>query len=466
MKKYIIYFLVAGLLASNYAVADTDFGSKVATSTTVPSPYLNTDYLNVVRGTDHNKIYKLPLTSIGQIPLNNQQGTALASPGLTGQVWTGLDGNWTLGTSGGPQTGAGPLFQLSKTQQVPSAACSGNPLDVSCIAGLSVITTNTATDQMMVTSIYANASTNATNDAVAVFGIGNSLAGSTGIGTGAYFQGIAAATGTKGLGAEIRATNNTGSDTSYQSNGFSGTGALLLSGGGTNKPAEAIAITNGGGKAFTVGIGVKLGGASVNSYRDDANSIASLVIGANTAHTWGVSACADGSPCATFSSGFLEGPNNTPLLMGKNAAGNADIETVRVDSGNRVQLANQVNYLPGNAALSSCTGLGTGGSAGCAFNNNFMKSNNAGQILLTAGTSSLASSGSLSLTFSGSVSTSGQGICMAQFVTGSGTWNARANLWWGPGQDANHSVLNWDNNSANLTASAVYGINYQCVGTI
>lgn len=263
------------------------------------------------------------------IPTAGSLGTVLSAAGLVGTAWPGVVANFQLGTATSPTIVVGPLIQLSKTQNIASSLCGGNALDASCDPVISAIVTNTASDQMMPVAIFGNASTKTINDAVAVYGIGNSLSGATGIGTGAYFQGTAASGGAKSLGAEIRSANNTGVAGTYQSSGFSGTGSLWLTAGGTAVSSEAIGVGGVSSQNFLMGLACKSGSVSFACLREDASS------------TNGID---------------LEGTHTTAILLGANAG--------LVNLG--VQIAEKLRIFDGGGSATSY-GLGVSGGDFQAF---------------------------------------------------------------------------------------------------
>ena len=84
-----------------------------------------------------------------------------------------------------------------------------------------------------------------------------------------------------------------------------------------------------------------------------------------------------------------------------------------------------------------------------------------GTITVTAGTAP-SSSGTVTLTFAGTLGTNAP-VCQWTLGNGTGTFNARATAINGT-QSTSSSVVNWDNNAVNLTATSTYKFNYNCTG--
>ncbi len=89
-------------------------------------------------------------------------------------------------------------------------------------------------------------------------------------------------------------------------------------------------------------------------------------------------------------------------------------------------------------------------------------SNTGGTISLGTGATGAASSGTITLTFNGNIGAS-TSACIWTLSNAVNAWNPRATVFdSAPGTASD--VAAWNNNSVNLTSSAVYRVNYWCLG--
>lgn len=115
----------------------------------------------------------------------------------------------------------------------------------------------------------------------------------------------------------------------------------------------------------------------------------------------------------------------------------------------------------GSVPTCTATGIGTGGSPGCALATGSNSQN--GTMNITTGSAATAANGTISLIFPGT----GFGVhgnsCTYRLlnVTAGGTWDPRATLI-GSLSGTGHDDSLWDNNASNLTVSKQYSINYTC----
>lgn len=163
---------------------------------------------------------------------------------------------WELsqGSSGSPVTNAGPLFKISRTEQVSAATCNGNPVDGECNAALAVYSIGSSSDGMQTTAAYLGAQGAGARDNVAISTLGRTVGAGSGIGTGAYLEGRRDVNTGNNLGAEVRSNNNTATAELFNQNGFN-SGGLWVTASGLAKSACGTCIGNAG-QSFDVGFGV------------------------------------------------------------------------------------------------------------------------------------------------------------------------------------------------------------------
>jgi hypothetical protein len=186
-----------------------------------------------------------------------------------------------------PVTKPGPLFKISRTESLNSAACGANSVDNECNAALAVYAIGTPASGMQSNAVYGGAKTGSAHDGVAGVFIGDASGAATGIGTGTYIEGRRDAAGAKLVGAEIRANNQSGVAGTYYPGGFSPTGALWLTASGANSGVGA-ALGAVKGVKFETGFAATAGSVATTTISDDSSSTQSIQI--NGAHTYGVDA--------------------------------------------------------------------------------------------------------------------------------------------------------------------------------
>jgi hypothetical protein len=199
---------------------------------------------------------------------------------------------WELsqGTASAPNTSAGPLFKISRTESVNKASCNGNNVDNECNAAVAVYSVGNSNSSMQTNALFAAAKGSPVGtDVVAASFIGNVTDGGTGIGTGAYIEGRRSTPKGKVLGAEIRAANITNAAGMYSPNGFGDGGALWLSVASREPGATAgfgVALGRVAGAQFTTGFAATAGTVSDATFRDDSSSVTSIAI--NGKHKTGI----------------------------------------------------------------------------------------------------------------------------------------------------------------------------------
>jgi hypothetical protein len=186
-----------------------------------------------------------------------------------------------------PVAKAGPLFKISRTESMSSAACGDNSVDNECNAALAVYAVGTAASGMQSNAVYGGAKTQSAHDGVAGVFIGDASGAATGIGTGTYIEGRRDAAGARLVGAEIRANNQSGVAGSYYPGGFSPTGALWLTASGANSGVGA-SLGSVKGVKFDTGFAATVGSVATTTISDDSSSTQSIRI--NGTHTYGVDA--------------------------------------------------------------------------------------------------------------------------------------------------------------------------------
>jgi hypothetical protein len=196
---------------------------------------------------------------------------------------------WELseGKANVPVTKAGPLFKISRTESMNSAACGDNSVDNECNAALAVYAVGTPATGMQSNAVYGGAKTRSAYDGVAGVFVGDASGAATGIGTGAYIEGRRDAAGARLVGAEIRANNQSGAPGTYYPGGFSPTGALWLTASGANSGVGA-SLGSVKGVKFDTGFAATAGSVSTTTISDDSSSTQSIRI--NGTHTYGVDA--------------------------------------------------------------------------------------------------------------------------------------------------------------------------------
>ena len=196
---------------------------------------------------------------------------------------------WELseGKANVPVTKAGPLFKISRTESLSSAACGDNSVDNECNAALAVYAIGTPASGMQSNAVYGGAKTGSAHDGVAGVFIGDASGAATGIGTGTYIEGRRDAAGAKLVGAEIRANNQSGVAGTYYPGGFSPTGALWLTASGANSGVGA-SLGSVKGVKFDTGFAATVGSVATTTISDDSSSTQSIRISGT--HTYGVDA--------------------------------------------------------------------------------------------------------------------------------------------------------------------------------
>jgi hypothetical protein len=249
---------------------------------------------------------------------------ALASVVMADQLWTRNGTSqyqfnswpaqlWELsqGTAAAPNSKAGPLFKVSRTESVNKAACNGNAVDNECNSALAVYSFGASTSSMQTNALFAAAKGSPVGtDVVAASFIGSVNGVGTGIGTGAYIEGRRSTPTGKLVGAEIRAANMTDAPGRYFPNGFGDGGALWISAASKAAPATigfGVALGHVAGARFMTGFAATADTVSDTTFRDDTSATTSLAI--NGRHVIGIdlSAASTATPIKLAGAAILTG---------------------------------------------------------------------------------------------------------------------------------------------------------------
>jgi len=252
---------------------------------------------------------------------------ALASVVTATQIWTQNGTSqfqfnkwpaqfWELsqGTTSAPNTTAGPLFKISRTEAMNKTSCHGNAVDNECNAAMAVYSVGSSDSSMQTSALFAAAKGSPiATDVVAASFIGNIIAGGTGIGTGAYIEGRRSTPTGKVVGAEIRASNVTNVAGRYSPNGFGDGGALWLSVASLQPGGTAgfgVALGRVAGAQFATGFAATADTVSDTTFRDDSSSITSIAV--NGKHEIGIdlSKAALTTPIKLSGAAILSGPGS------------------------------------------------------------------------------------------------------------------------------------------------------------
>jgi hypothetical protein len=228
---------------------------------------------------------------------------------------------WELsqGTAAVPNSKAGPLFKLSRTESLNKATCNGNMVDNECNSALAVYSFGTATSSMQTNAFFAAAKGSPIGtDVVAASLFGNVIGAGTGAGTGAYIEGRRSTPTGKLVGAEIRAANMTDAPGRYFPNGFGDGGALWISAASKAPLATVgfgIALGRIAGAHFTTGFAATAGSVSDTTFRDDSSSTTSLAI--NGRHVTGIdlSAASITTPIRLAGAAILTGAGSPAAVV-------------------------------------------------------------------------------------------------------------------------------------------------------
>lgn len=219
---------------------------------------------------------------------------------------------WDLseGTAGAPVTSAGPLFKVSRTENMASTSCNGNIVDNECNAALAVYSSGAPTSQVQTNAIFAGAKGSPVGtDIVGLTAVGTVTGSGTGIGTGLFALGRRDTATGNAKGGEINVTNNTSTSGTYNSAGFSNTTALWLSTksqqGSNSGAALGIGWFGAGMGNFVTGVGITSGSVSNVAFSDDSQAVTSIAV--NSTHTYGLDLTA-----GTFSGAPILAPLTTP----------------------------------------------------------------------------------------------------------------------------------------------------------
>jgi hypothetical protein len=195
-----------------------------------------------------------------------------------------------VGTAGAPNTTVGPVLKLNKTEQIlESQLVNGSTNEQN--AALTVMTKNTALSEVQTVAGVFTSQTQSTqsshnDDACAVLSIGRVIGSGTGYGIGGYFDGRRDTSTGHANGLEVRASNYTAVDGSFNPTGASDTMGLWLSSGGTSTGGGATlgGVLNGvalsmfglANTQWDVGIGIPAGSVKSHSFYDNSSSLISL----------------------------------------------------------------------------------------------------------------------------------------------------------------------------------------------
>lgn len=164
-------------------------------------------------------------------------------------------------------------------------------------------------------------------DACGVYGKAVVVAGGVGSGLGGCFSAVRNDASARAInGVQLFPINNSGSDSTYSTTNLVDCGAWIQA-SGTNSSAAGLVIHGGSAAKFSVGIGFQTLSVVNAAIQDDSAAATSIVI--NGTHS-GYGIDFNGG---TFTGGAIRLPNNVSVV-GRNAAGLADVNLFRISAGN------------------------------------------------------------------------------------------------------------------------------------
>ncbi len=252
-------------------------------------PGLNTKFGAVADYAEEKALTFVPTAARGVVTVNDDQGEEITTQGGThpAQRW-----EMQSGTFASPNVLGGPLFKISKVQNLTTANNGGNHSANEWNAGIAVSVDAAATNEVQAVAGFFAAVSRSTvtaqnDDANAVQGVGMITGSGTGYGIGGYFEGWRNTNTGKTNGLEVRSANYTATAGTYSSSGPSDTMGLWITGSGDSDSAVACAIGKlGTPRLFKVGFAAIAGTVVDQTFRDDSSAITSIDI--NGSHTDGL----------------------------------------------------------------------------------------------------------------------------------------------------------------------------------
>jgi hypothetical protein len=262
------------------------------------------------------------------------------------------------GTAAAPDLLPQPVAKVSRTAKltravIEAAGASAAADGVDFAAAFAANVVGTVDNEVQVVGLAGFASSTSTvdpgvaiggDDSCGVYGVGWTKESGTGAGIGGFFLGRRDNNVGRACGAEIHAANYGTLDSAYDPAGNVPVKGIWLNCSGNADSACGLVLSNAFGRQYEVGIGFtaqvaggKTGGVRVNSIRDDSYSITSYAL--NGSHTYGIDAKG-----GTFSGSPIRLPNNSGIKW-RNAADNADMHAVYVNSSNTLNLGESTSQV-------------------------------------------------------------------------------------------------------------------------
>ncbi|MFZ3011448.1 MAG: hypothetical protein WA060_00380, partial [Minisyncoccia bacterium] len=186
------------------------------------------------------------------------------------------------GSVGSPVTTSGPTIEITKFHNIDNTVCGGNQFNDSCATAMAIQSIGAATTTMQTSGIRTIATTLSTSgsDAFGISARGHVNGSGTGIGGGAYLEGYRDTTTGYANGAEITTWNDTASDCTYDTVGFSRCIGLWLASRGLagSDTSSAIQVDDIDGSQFSYGIGFNPGSVKDVSLYDNSSSTNSIFV--------------------------------------------------------------------------------------------------------------------------------------------------------------------------------------------
>lgn len=238
------------------------------------------------------------------------------------------------GTVAAPVTAVGPLIKISKIEDI-SAVTQPNPSDSNSNTAVVVNVFGALTNEVQATAIRGFATgggTGAGHDVCGVWGTGVvSNTGST-ANAGNYLEGRLSVNTGRAYGLEARCHNGTATDFAYTVGSSSqAMGLWVTTTGDENSSGAVLVHTASVNSKWHVGFGIPGDSVIDQSFRDDSSSTTSIDI--NGTHTDGIDLTG-----ATISGKAIRIPNNEAIAA-RNAANSADVDLLRLNASDRVEIA-------------------------------------------------------------------------------------------------------------------------------
>lgn len=297
-------------------------------------------------------------SSTGSVVGGGSTGTPTAGP-ING--YSGVVGNLSLGTSGSPNTVAGPLFKSTYivTSTTPHGNCT-SANDSECVSAIEAVTQGVSGEYVTDFGATLLASTSSVNNggAAGLYSAGYENGSGTGIGTGAYLNGVLGGTAGKVQGTEIRASNNSGSNCALSYSGVPQCVGVWLS---TDSSANAngSAVETATNAKWQEGVTLNNGSVSGIGFNDESSSTTAFEAGGT--HTYSFIANSGWAGIGTLTPG---GPLDVEGGTAATSTSGANISLVAQSAGSGGALGGQVAIVNGAGATNGFLNVTTAGSSG------------------------------------------------------------------------------------------------------